>query len=326
MNRAGPLFCAVLLPAALVGPSSAAEITLQAVNEARFQGEEVNRPGQSPLVLKAQILLDRSNASPGVIDGYYGGNVAKAISAFEAVHGLPEDGELDPEVWSALGGDRAEPMLIEYEVTEQDLAEDFLGEIPEDYAELAKLERIGFSNPEEMFAERFHMDIDLLTQLNGDSEITAGTKLIVANVEASPPQGKVARIEADKARAQLRAYDTSGKLLVAYPATIGSEQTPSPSGTHKVNAVAQQPVYYYRPEENFQQGENTKPLDIPPGPNNPVGSVWIDLSEPTYGIHGTPEPSEIDKTASHGCVRLTNWDAEELAGLVEPGVEVRFLE
>ena len=99
---------------------------------------------------------------------------------------------------------------------------------------------------------------------------------------------------------------------------------PSPSGTHLVNAIAPDAAYYYRPEVNFQQGDNTEPLTIPPGPNNPVGTTWIDLTEPTYGIHGTPEPSRIDKTSSHGCVRLTNWDVEELAALIEKGVRVEF--
>ena len=135
----------------------------------------------------------------------------------------------------------------------------------------------------------------------------------------------VARIEADKGLRQVRAYDAGGTLIVAYPATIGSEDNPSPSGTHTVEGVAPMPDYTYNPKINFQQGENTEVLTIPPGPNGPVGSMWIDLSEPTYGIHGTPEPSLIDKTGSHGCVRLTNWDAEELAGMVEPGVVVEFV-
>jgi lipoprotein-anchoring transpeptidase ErfK/SrfK len=203
---------------------------------------------------------------------------------------------------------------------------DFVEAIPEDFAEMAKMDRLGFTSPEEMLSERFHMDIDLFTALNAGTDIAAGAKVVVANVEAPPPEGKVSRIEADKAKAQLSAYDAEDRLIVAYPATIGSDENPSPSGTHKVDTVAEDPVYYYRPDENFQQGDNTEELDIPPGPNNPVGTIWIDLSEPTYGIHGTPEPSKIDKTESHGCVRLTNWDAEELAKLVEPGVPVEFIE
>jgi len=131
--------------------------------------------------------------------------------------------------------------------------------------------------------------------------------------------------QADKTTRQLRAYDAAGNLLVAYPATIGSTGTPSPTGTHLVNAVAPMPNYTYNPDVNFQQGDNTEKLIIPPGPNGPVGSMWIDLTEPTFGIHGTPDPSKIDKTQSHGCVRLTNWDAEELSKMVKPGVPVVFI-
>ena len=170
------------------------------------------------------------------------------------------------------------------------------------------------------------MDIDLFTALNSGASYSAGSSIVVADISGGEPEGKARRIEADKSKAQLRAYDAEDRLLVAYPATIGSAENPSPSGTHEVRAIAADPIYYYRPGENFQQGDNTEPLDIPPGPNNPVGTVWIDLSEEGYGIHGTPEPAAIDKTASHGCVRLTNWDAEELAGLVEAGVMVEFLE
>jgi lipoprotein-anchoring transpeptidase ErfK/SrfK len=85
------------------------------------------------------------------------------------------------------------------------------------------------------------------------------------------------------------------------------------------------PEYTYNPKVNFQQCDNGKVLPLPPGPNGPGGTVWIDLSEPTFGIHGTPEPSRIDKTGSHGCVRLTNWDAEELAKLLAEDVPVKFL-
>jgi len=136
----------------------------------------------------------------------------------------------------------------------------------------------------------------------------------------------VARLVADKALGQLLGYDGNDKLVVAYPATIGSPQTPSPSGTYKITGVAINPTYQYRPDVNFKQGNNSEKLIIPPGPNGPVGSVWIDLTEPTFGIHGTPEPSKIDKTNSHGCVRLTNWDAEELAKMVEKGVPVEFID
>jgi lipoprotein-anchoring transpeptidase ErfK/SrfK len=321
-----PLRLALLLAAAIPVQASAAELSVETVNAAKFDPNLAELEGQNPLVLKAQILLDRANASPGVIDGVYGENVAKAITAFETVHGLEPDGQIDEKVWSELGGDNAADVLTEHQLTDEDLDYDFVEEIPSDYAEMAKLDHLGFTSPEEMLAERFHMDIDLFKQLNPGADLKAGTTIVVANTDAPGAEGKVARIEADKGNAQIRAFDAEGKLIAAYPATIGSEENPSPSGTHKVNAVAAEPVYYYRPDTNFQQGENTEPLDIAAGPNNPVGSTWIDLSEPTYGIHGTPEPEKIDKTGSHGCIRLTNWDVQELAELVEKGTVVEFIE
>jgi lipoprotein-anchoring transpeptidase ErfK/SrfK len=168
------------------------------------------------------------------------------------------------------------------------------------------------------------MDVKLLQILNPNAGYQAGDEIYVT-APGPKREGTVATIQADKALRQVRAYDAAGVLLAAYPATIGSEQNPSPSGIHVVQGVAHSPTYTYNPKINFQQGDNKEILTLPPGPNGPVGSIWIDLSEPTYGIHGTPEPSLIDKTGSHGCVRLTNWDAEELAGMVAAGVKVDFM-
>jgi lipoprotein-anchoring transpeptidase ErfK/SrfK len=303
-----------------------ASLTVEAVNSAVFGQDADAIRGASPLVLKAQVLLDRAGASPGVIDAYFGSNVAKAIAAVETVLDLPVDGALDPEVWAAIGGDQGAPVLVQYTITEEDASYPFLPAIPSDYSEQARLPALGYTSPEEMFAERFHMDIDLVRALNPGAEFRRpGSSIWVAAVEGQPVTGKISRIEADKARRQVRAYDAEDRLVVAYPATIGSADNPSPSGTHTVEGVAPNPVYYYDPR-NFVQAGNTEELELPPGPNNPVGTVWIDLSQPSYGIHGTPEPSKIDKTASHGCVRLTNWDAEELATLVDPGVTVEFVE
>jgi lipoprotein-anchoring transpeptidase ErfK/SrfK len=279
---------------------------------------------QRNLMVKLQVLLDRAGLSPGVIDGYPGENVAKSIAAFEAVYGFPVDGTLDQDVWAVLAAD-AQPVLVPYSVTAEDLAEPFLGAVPTDYSEMAGLDRVGYASASEMLAERFHMDIDLLAELNAGLEaLTIGSTLTVASI-GNDLNRVLARLEADKSVGQVRGYDAEGRLVVAYPATIGSTDTPSPSGTHLVTAVVLEAEYSYRPDVNFQQANNSAPLTIPPGPNNPVGGIWIDLSEPTYGIHGTPEPSLIDKTYSHGCVRLTNWDARELAGMVREGVPVDFL-
>ncbi|CAN7608669.1 L,D-transpeptidase [Devosia sp. LjRoot16] len=274
-----------------------------------------------PAVVRLQVLLDRAGASPGVIDGFDGDNVRKAVLAFELMRGLPPDGALDPEMLAALetGG----PVIGDYAIIADDL--NAIGEpIPKDYAEQAKRKFLGYTSIEESLAERFHMDIDLLKALNPGAGYTVGEPIYVA-AYGPDLKGEVVRIEADKSLRQVRAYGADNRLLAAYPATIGSEENPSPSGTHIVEGVAPMPEYTYNPKVNFQQGENTEVLTIPPGPNGPVGSMWIDLSEPTFGIHGTPEPSLIDKTGSHGCVRLTNWDANELAKMVKPGVPVDFV-
>ena len=297
-------------------------LTPQEVIGAEYAGGPLPE-GLSALTLKLQIILDQVGMSPGVIDGVNGKNVAKAIAGVEVLTGLPVDGVLDEEIWKRLPHDT--PILVDYEITAEDVAGPFLREVPTDFAEMAKLDRLAYTGPVEMFGERFHMDVDLLKALNPEADFNrAGTHIIVAGANAYGVTTPVATLVADKTNAQLRGYDKDGKLVVAYPATIGRDELPSPSGTHFVNAIAKNAAYYYDPKINFKQGSNAEKLTIPPGPNNPIGTTWIDLTEPTYGIHGTPEPSKIDKTHSHGCVRLTNWDVEELAGLVKKGVPVEF--
>jgi lipoprotein-anchoring transpeptidase ErfK/SrfK len=279
----------------------------------------------APLTVKAEVLLDRAHASPGVIDGKSGQNFQNAIEAYETMHGLPVDGKLTQQVWSELSKDSG-PVIGSYKITSQDVGYPFTPNIPTDYGQMAKMKAMSYRNETEMFAERFHMDQDLLEALNPGVDMTkSGNSIEAAQVQSPALVGKIVRIDVDKTKGQVRAYGENGKLIVAYPATVGSEELPSPSGTHKVKGVARRPVYSYDPQKNFKQGNNTKKLTIPAGPNNPVGIVYIALSKPTYGIHGTPDASKIDKTSSHGCVRLPNWDAQELAAHVRPGVVVHFL-
>lgn len=276
-------------------------------------------------VAKIQILLDRMHVSPGVIDGRMGDNVNKAISAYRLVAGQAlrtYDANAIDQALEATGG----PAFKDYEITPEDAAGPFVASVPDDYGQKAQLDRLSYTSVEEKLAERFHMDINYLKALNpGVNFNRAGTIIKVANTGTNV-SGKVTRIEADKGQRQVRAYGADGRLLVVYPATIGSAATPSPTGTHTVERIALNPEYTYNPKINFKQGDNDKVLTIPPGPNGPVGTVWIALSKPTYGIHGTPEPSKIGKTESNGCIRLTNWDAEELAKLVSAGTTVEFLE
>jgi lipoprotein-anchoring transpeptidase ErfK/SrfK len=294
-----------------------------AANTAVFSPEPFARGKHDPRMAKLQVLLDRAGVSPGVIDGFFGGNVSKAIAAAQRIKGLTEDGVLSAELWRALERDPEDAFVV-YEIAEEDVAGPFVAQMPTDYAEMALLPGLYYRNPVELLAERFHMDEEFLRALNPDIDFDRpGSTIVVANT-GSNVKTKVARLVADKAKRQLLGYDAEDNLVVAYPATIGSSDLPSPSGVHAVKNTAVSPEYWYRPQVNFQQGNNTKALRLPPGPNNPVGAVWIGLDKPTYGIHGTPEPSKIDKTNSHGCIRLANFDVLELVKLVEKGVPVEF--
>lgn len=277
-----------------------------------------------PAMARAQVLLDRTRFSPGIVDGLGGENTRQAIAAFEAANELPVDGELDAAVFDRLTAGDGRRVLTDYTITQADLSGPFIGTVPEDIEAMGRLETVGYADAREALAEKFHMSEALLDALNPGVDFgRAGQTIVVAATGPNPLQGEVARIVVDKADSSVRAFAADGKLLAFYPATIGSGDTPSPSGTHTVRAVAPRPNYTYDPSR-VSYGDGGDKVVVPPGPNNPVGSVWIDLSRDTYGIHGTPDPAEIGKTASSGCVRLTNWDAEQLAAAVKPGVEVRF--
>lgn len=295
------------------------------IEAASYAGSGDLPSGRSALTAKVQTLLDRSGVSPGVTDGFKGGMSESAIRAFERKLGLPTDGRMDPEVWAQLQAYATGPVTQNYTITDDDAA-DLVDSIPTDYAEKAKMARLGYTSIAEKLAERFHMDEKFIAFLNPGVTLAPGVTITVM-VPAKPVKGQVTRIIVDKATRRVAAYDASGRLVVDYPATIGSTATPSPTGTHKVEAVALNPNYTYNPNINFKQGDNDKVLTIPPGPNGPVGLVWIDLTKPTYGIHGTPTPSQLFVNQSYGCVRLTNWDAAELAHLVKVNVTtVEFLD
>lgn len=312
-------------------PTSPAQPTIEAPPVNTWDAEMINNSewsedlgkGQFPVYAKAQILLDRSHSSPGAIDGTSGRNMLKAISAFELMQGLPIDGILDADVWARLKQQDTTPVMQTYTLTEADIKGPYAGSIPHDYAEQAKMKGLYYKNVAEMLGERFHMDENFLRQLNSGKNFNqVGEQILVADsgVEDTRP---IHFLIAHKGASELYGFDENNQMIVAYPATIGSNDTPSPNGNLKIKAVAPKPWYGYNPK-NFIQGKNLKPLSLPPGPNNPVGSMWIALSKPSYGIHGTPEPSRIDKTRSHGCVRLTNWDAEALAKRIKAGVPVQF--
>ena len=297
--------------------------TLAIVNAAKETDSGV-KDGVSPAILRAEVILDRVHASPGVIDGRDGANFEHALATYEAIKGLKVAKGLDDKVWGALLKESGGPVLMEYTLTDKDVQGPFIPDIPKDYSEQAKLQTLAYRSPAQKIGAKFHMGEDLLASLNPGVDLgKAGGKIVVTRVDEVPLHAKVDRIIVDKTKSQVLGYDRRGRLLVAFPATIGSAELPSPSGTYKVRGVAYNPIYYYDPK-NFLQGNNKEKLKLPAGPNNPVGSVFIALTKPTYGLHGTPDPSKIDKTSSHGCVRMTNWDANELAHLVKPGIVVHF--
>ncbi|WNJ92658.1 L,D-transpeptidase [Bosea sp. 685] len=308
--------------------NSVLALTADQINQVTFSDRQrQSEAGPDPFIVKAQVLLSRRSISPGVIDGGDGENFRKAVAQFRRQANLGGGDEIDELAWLGLGGDSANDVVTEYKLSEKDAAYDFADAIPRDYAKQARMKRLSYTSPEEMLGERFHMSEKLLRALNPGAAFSApGESLFVVSAGRSLEKGSAQRIDAVKSTGMVVVFAADDKVLASYPATIGSENTPSPTGEYTVERVARNPNYTYDPEKNFQQGKNTETLVLPPGPNGPVGTIWIALSKPTYGIHGTPEPSQVSKTTSHGCVRLTNWDAEELADLVKPGVPVRFVD
>jgi lipoprotein-anchoring transpeptidase ErfK/SrfK len=280
-----------------------------------------------PALLKAEVLLDRAGFSPGVIDGRDGTNLQHALEAFDTANGLTADSALDAATLNALIAADAAPAMQNYVITADDETGPFIGTPPKDYLALSKLPALGYSTPLQALAEKFHMDQKLLQALNPGADFTkVGQTLLVAAPRATPRDLQVTRIEVDKSDDEVRAFGSDGKLLAFYPATVGSTERPAPSGVFAVTSVAPHPAYFYDPTRlTFTPAGAKGKLRIAPGPNNPVGSTWIALTVPTYGIHGSPDPTTIGKRQSHGCVRLTNWDAVELGRSVKKGVQVAFV-
>lgn len=280
-------------------------------------------------VATAQIMLDRAGFSPGEIDGRAGLNLQRALTAFQQANGLQVTGQLDSATWQALSERMVgQPPLVGYTITADDVDGPFTPDIPSDLMRQATLRALGYRTPLEALAEKFHASPALLQRLNPAATFKrAGEEIRVPNVEVVDRRTgtrPAVTIYVTTATSALTVEDEAGTLLFHAPVTSGSEHDPLPIGSWKVTTVQRMPAFNYNPDLFWDADPSHAKARIAPGPNNPVGTVWIDLTKEHYGLHGTPEPSRIGHTQSHGCVRLTNWDIERVARWAVPGTPVIF--
>lgn len=307
-------------------------------------------PTPNEQLLRAQLFLDGSNFKPGVIDGRWGEFMRKALTRYEEAQGKSKEefGPKPPPRFD-LPFDQSRPLLIDYTFSPND--QKFIGQVPGSHAQQAKMKSLPYHDFRELLAEKFHARGDFLRQINPGfdwAKAKPGDKVKVANVVAPFDLQEAVDLqtqteEAEKARTlktedekpererfsvfvdlkeKILELKQSGKLVGSYPITPGSKSLPAPIGEWFVKGFSWMPTFRWD-EAMLQHHQRSNDFyQLPPGPNNPVGILWLELNHKGSGIHGTDAPETIGRTTSHGCIRLSNWDALDLGKKVLPGVHV----
>ncbi|MDZ4816776.1 MAG: L,D-transpeptidase family protein [Verrucomicrobiota bacterium] len=283
-------------------------------------------------MIAVQTLLDRNNFSVGQIDGSTGGKTTAAVKAWQTKSQLPVTGQIDDATLQSLG----DPSMVftTYTVTAEDGAD--LAQVPKTWKGKSEQKQLGYETVLEKLSERFHLSEKALKKLNVAAKWptpAVGTVLTVPSVgpaSGAPVSVAVSALEINQKDKTVTLRDTAGGVIGMFPCTIAKQKGKQLTGEHQIVNIVRNPDYTFDPELFKNDSEEAKgmkeKLTIPAGANGPVGTTWIGLNKDGFGIHGTPNPELIGKAASHGCIRLTNWDAEKVAGLSAKGMPVRIVE
>lgn len=295
------------------------------------------------------MILDHLGFSPGVIDGKEGQSYFAALRGFQIANDLVDTGTLDEATLARLEQWRDIPATRVVVIPESFAAGPFVPDLPANAAEQARLPRLGYRNLLEALAERFHTTPEAIAAMNPDvPRIGVGSSIRVPNIlnarshiEGDDPRGwsdtlkslgvasdqpQAEKVVVDKSEGVVKVYAAQDKLIAQFPATMGSSNDPLPIGEWTIQGVARNPDFKYNPRLFWDVSNDKDSQLLQPGPNSPVGVAWLDLNKPHYGIHGTSQPQTIGRAESHGCIRLTNWDAARLAQMVKAGTPATLQE